>query len=196
MKVGCKSCCGRGTLLFLLQSVGVSEMHKINDMVIYGTEGICRITDITVQDMHGGKVEYYVLKPMGDGNSTIFVPTGNEALASKMRRILSAEEIYALIRTMTGESMEWIENENMRKQRCKEILAEGDRMELVRMIKAIYLHGEERKNMGKKLHLSDERFMKDAEKLLYEEFAHVLNIQKDEVVPFIMEQISVTEKVC
>ncbi len=171
-------------------------MHNINDMVIYGTEGICRITDITVRDMHGGDVEYYVLKPVGESNSTIFVPTGSEVLTSKMRRILSAEEIYELIRTVTGERMEWIENENVRKERCKEILAEGDRRELMKMLRAIYLHGEERKSMGKKLHQCDERFMKDAEKLLYEEFAHVLNIKKEEVVPFIMEQISVTEKHC
>lgn len=169
-------------------------MHNINDMVLYGTEGICRITDISVRNMHGGDIEYYVLKPVGENNSTIFVPTGSETLTAKMRRIMSAEEIYALIRTMPDEESEWIENENMRKQRYKEILADGDRKDLIRMIKAIYLHGQERKKIGKKLHLSDEKFLKDAEKLLYEEFAHVLNIKKDEVLPFIMEQISVTEK--
>lgn len=169
-------------------------MHNINDMVLYGTEGICRITDISVRNMHGEDIEYYVLKPVGENNSTIFVPTGSETLTAKMRRIMSAEEIYALIRTMPDEEIEWIENENMRKQRYKEILADGDRKELVRMIKAIYLHEQERKKIGKKLHLSDEKFLKDAEKLLYEEFAHVLNIKKDEVLPFIMEQISVTEK--
>ncbi len=171
-------------------------MHNINDLVLYGTEGICRITDIAVRDMHGGNVEYYVLKPMGDGNSTIFVPTGNEALTARMRRILSVEEIYALIHSMDGQETEWIENENMRKQQYKDILSSGDRNSLVKMIKTIYLHGEERKRMGKKLHLCDERFLKDAEKMLYEEFAHVLKIKKDEVLPFIMEQISVTEKNC
>ena len=171
-------------------------MHNINDMVVYGSEGICRIADITVQDMHGGNVEYYVLKPMSGDNSTIFVPTGNERLTSRMRRILSAEEIYALIRTMDSEEADWIENENVRKQRYKEILFEGDRRAIVKMIKAVYLHGEERKRMGKKIHLCDERFLKDAEKLIYEEFAYVLHIEKDQVLPFIMEQISVTEKEC
>lgn len=169
-------------------------MHNINDMVLYGTEGICRITDISVQNMHGEDVEYYVLKPVGENNSTIFVPTGSEVLTARMKRIMSAEEIYALIQTMPDEESEWIENENMRRQRYREILADGDRKDLVRMIKAIYLHEQERKKMGKKLHLSDEKFLRDAEKLLYEEFAHVLNIKKDEVLPFIMEQISVTEK--
>ena len=169
-------------------------MHKINDMVLYGAEGLCRIADISVQNMHGEDTEYYVLKPLSESGSTIFVPTGSEVLTAKMKRVMSAEEIYALIRTMPDEAAEWIENENLRKQRYREILAGGDRTALVGMIKAVHFHEEERKKLGKKLHLSDERFMKDAEKLLYEEFAHVLNIRKDEVVPFIMEQISVTEK--
>lgn len=169
-------------------------MHNINDTVLYGTEGICRITDISVRNMHGEDVEYYVLKPLGENGSTIFVPTGSETLVAKMRRVMSAEEIYALIKTMPACETEWIENENERKLRYKEILSDGDRRGLVGMIKAIYLHGEERKKAGKKLHLSDERFLKDAEKLLYEEFAHVLNIKKDEVLPFIMSEISVSEK--
>ena len=122
-------------------------MHSMNDLVLYGTEGLCRITDITVRDLYGKNVEYYVLKPMGNGNSTIFVPTGNEALTARMRRILSAEEIYALIRTMDSEETEWIENENVRKQQYREILSEGDRRSIMKMIKAVSLHGEERKRM-------------------------------------------------
>lgn len=48
--------------------------------------------------------------------------------------------------------------------------------------------------LKKRLHISDESFLKDAEKLLYEEFAHVLNITKDQVLPFIMRQIEIEEK--
>jgi len=169
-------------------------MHNINDMVLYGSEGLCRITDITVQNMHGDEVEYYVLQPLGERNSTIFVPTGSEALTAKMRRVLSPEEIYALIRAMKDEEAEWIDNENVRKQQYKDILAGGERCAIIKMIKAVWLHGEERKRMGKKLHLCDERFLKDGEKILYDEFSHVLKIEKDQVVPFIMEQISVLEK--
>ena len=35
--------------------------------------------------------------------------------------------------------------------------------------------------------------MKEAEKMLYEEFAYVLNIRK-EVLPFILQQVQVAEK--
>ena len=64
----------------------------------------------------------------------------------------------------------------------------------MRMLRTVYLYGEERKSMGKKLHLADEKFLKDGEKLLYEEFAHVLKLKKEEVLPFIMKQIPVEER--
>lgn len=36
--------------------------------------------------------------------------------------------------------------------------------------------------------------MKDAENMLYEEFAYVLKIRKEQVLPFIMEQVQIEEK--
>ncbi len=44
------------------------------------------------------------------------------------------------------------------------------------------------------MHAADRYFMKEAEKKLHEEFAYVLNIKPDEVIPFITEQIKVDEK--
>jgi CarD family transcriptional regulator len=56
------------------------------------------------------------------------------------------------------------------------------------------LHQQELKEKGKKLRVSDERFLKDAEKVLYDEFAHVLDIKREEVLPFIFEQIETVRK--
>lgn len=118
----------------------------------------------------------------------------NENLVSKMRQILSGEEIKKLIREMPGEIFFWIEEEAARKERYQQILSDGDRTELVRMIKALYFHQQEQQKNGRRLHITDERFMKEAEKMLYEEFAYVLNIRKDQVLPFILNQVQVAEK--
>ena len=48
---------------------------------------------------------------------------------------------------------------------------------------------------GKKLHVNDARIFIEAEKMLYEEFAHVLHIEREQVLPFIMEQMEVEKKV-
>ena len=110
-----------------------------------------------------------------------------------MRRILSKEEIYDIIQAMPGEESMWIEDENERKEKYKEILHRGDRMELVRIIKALYNHQQAQRSKGKHLHTADEHFFKEAEKMLYDEFALVLNIRPDQVVPFILQQVEITE---
>lgn len=165
-----------------------------NDTILYGAQGVCRIEAIVEESFGSSPVKYYVLKPVYNENSTIYVPVENAELTSKMRRILSPEEIFVLIQSMPYEDSIWIENENERKEKYKGIIAQGDRVELVKMIKTLYLHQQERKAIGKKLHISDERFFKEAEKMLYDEFALVLNIEQDEVLPFILEQIQLREK--
>lgn len=166
------------------------KMFQVNESVLYGIQGVCKIVEIAKKTFGKTSVEYYVLRPIYDGKDTrVFVPTQNEALTSKMRRVLSPGEAHEIIRQIPDEEPIWIEDENERKVRYKEILAGGNCRELIRLIKALYLHSRTLQKMGKKLHLSDEHFLKDAEKALYDELAHVLELQRDEVLPFIFEQV-------
>ena len=103
-------------------------MININDTILYGSEGVCTVVDIVERDFGGKAMQYYVLKPVYNNSSTIYVPVHNEALTAKMRRILSKEEIYDIIQAMPGEESMWIEDENERKEKYKEILHRGDRM--------------------------------------------------------------------
>lgn len=166
-------------------------MYQINDTVLYGTHGVCQIAEITQQSFGNPTKTYYVLKPVHNPSSTIYVPVDSEALTSKIRQVLSREEIYELIHSMPYEESYWIENEPERKERYREIIAKGDRHELIQMLKALYHHQQQQALRGKKLHAADERYFKEAEKLLYDEFALVLNIKPSQVLPFIMEQIQV-----
>lgn len=164
-------------------------MYGVNDTILYGAYGVCKITAIQEKDMDGSNREYYVLKPIYDDASTIFLPVDNEKAAEKMRRVLSADEIHLLIQTMPDENTIWIENENKRKEEYKNILMNNDRSALIRLIKTLYIRRREQMEKGKKLHVLDERFMNQAEKLLYEEFAHVLDLKREQVIPFICEQV-------
>ena len=166
-----------------------------NDTIVYGTHGVCRIIDVTKKEFNGRQIDYFVLKPVYDDKSTIFAPADNPAVTAKMHRVLSTEEIYALVKGMPEEDTIWIEDENDRRQKYKAILAKGDRCELIRLIKTLYLHGQALKEKGKKLHISDDHMMKEAEKTLYEEFSHVLQIEPEQVLPFIINQIEVAEKI-
>lgn len=165
-------------------------MFQVNDVIIYSAQGVCKITGTEERTVGGKKKTYFVLKPVGDKSSTIFAPTDNELVMKKMRRLLTKDEIHKLIDSMRSETAVWVENENERKERYKNILVKGDHLELIKMIKAIYAHKKEREAEGKRLHMSDERFFKDAEQILYNEFQYVLDLRdKEDLMHYIFARI-------
>lgn len=167
---------------------------KIGDTIIYGTQGVCKILGTEKKDFGNNIADYYILEPVNNKNSVIYVPVNSEKLIGKMRRVLSSEEIYKLIKEMPDYESLWIEDENERKLKYKAWLTDGDRVTLIKGIKSVYQHGQEVIKSGKKLHIADERFLKEAERLLYDEFATVLNIEPEQVLPFITNEIKVKEK--
>lgn len=179
---------------FYISILRGESMYNINDSVQYSSQGVCRITDITSRKINGQSIEYYVLNPFYDEKSTIFVPVHNENLTRKMRRIMSAEEIHELIKAMPDEKTMWIDDRNIRRESYRKILLDGNRRNLVKMIKALHIQQEKLKAQGKRLSTSDEVFLKEAEKILHDELALVLNIERDQVLPFIMSRIDVKEK--
>ena len=100
---------------------------------------------------------------------------------------------HELIRTLPNEDYCWIENDNQRKEKYREIIKSGNRKELMKMIRTLYLYQQELKKDGKKIHAADDKFFKDAEKVLYDEFAYVLDIEQEDVVSFICDQFEVNE---
>ncbi len=169
-------------------------MFQVNDVIIYGAQGVCRIVGAEEKTVNGRPKVYYVLKPIKEQGATIFAPTDNEHVLKKMRRLLTKEEIHSLIDSMSSEKPEWLENENARRERYKNILAGGEHRALIQMLKAIYAHKQEREAVGKRLHLSDERFFKDAEQILYNEFQYVLDLgDKNALMAYIFARLAEKE---
>lgn len=133
-------------------------MFNVNDTILYGTHSICKITDITEQKFNRSTNKYYILQPLHNASSTIYVPMDNEKLIAKMRRILSEEEIYELIKAMPDKNGAWIENKNERNEYFRSILSNGDRAEIIKLIKIIYQHKEELKAIGKSFTLLTNSF--------------------------------------
>ena len=165
-------------------------MFNVNDVIIYGTQGVCQIVDVEEKTVSGMKRNYFVLKPVNDHGPTIFAPTDNAHVLKKMRRLLTKDEIDQLIDSMPEKQSEWIDNDNERKEYFRSIIASGNHVELIKMIKAIYAHKQTREADGKRLHMIDEHFFKDAEQILYNEFQYVLKLQsKDDLMTYIFSRI-------
>ena len=165
-------------------------MFKVNDVIIYGTQGVCRISGIEEKKVGGTKKHFYVLEPVDGNGPTIFAPTGNENILKKMRSLLSEEEINRLIDSMPDGKTVWIPNVNERRELYKTLLADGNHAALIQMIKTLYARKKEREADGKRLHVMDENFFKDAERILYHEFQYVLKLNsKAELMQYIFSRI-------
>lgn len=165
------------------------KMYKINDIVTYGTTGVCKIIDIRKQKIGKKEMQYYILQPSFQKTATVYVPIANEALVAKIKPVMSKQEINILIKAMPEIGSEWIDDENKRAERFKEIINSCDKTEIVKLIKTIYFHQQALFSNGKKLRRMDEIFLQEAEALLYNEFATVLNIKPEEVLPMIIKEL-------
>ena len=164
-------------------------MYQINDVVVYGLHGVCRITEIEEKEFAGESQMYYTMRPDFNDRSTFFVPVNNEKSKKKVRDLLTPEEINELIRSMPQLEEIKVMHEKHRKAVYKEIIESGDRSEIIRLVKTIYVRREAQLKAGKKQHLIDERFLKEAETVLYDEFAFVLNIDRESVIPHIKNEL-------
>lgn len=164
-------------------------MFEINDVVVYGSQGVCEIAGIEEQRIGGESKKFFVLKPKNDKGATFYVPTWNEKAWGKMRKVMSKKEVDALIDSMPNKKPIWIADENERKEVYKAVLASGDQAAIISMVQALYLHKKEREAERKRLHMSDERFMKDAEQILYNEWQYVLNVDKTGLMTYILKRI-------
>ncbi len=157
-------------------------MFKVGEYISYRTEGVCIIKDIRKECFGalGKSEEYYVLAPLKDMNSMLYVPVENKLLVDKMQRLLSADEIYNMVSELSHRRLEWIAESRVRGNAFKEILNVGDRSLIIVLINTILEHKKELEAQGKRLTNGDEAILKRAKKLLLDEFSATTDIKTEE----------------
>ena len=164
-------------------------MFEIGDLVTYAASGVCKISGTMENKVKGKKVKYLVLTPVYESSSKIYVPMDNEELLSRIGSIMSKEDIDSLIRSMPDIDAQWIGNDIERAQSFRSIIKSGDRKEIMKMVRMLYLHRKDQLEHGRKFHASDEHFLKEAEHILFDEFAVVLGIEPEQVVDHITKTL-------
>jgi CarD family transcriptional regulator len=180
---------------FLVSAAGLRSvlrriflMFSINDTVLYGTVGVCRVEGISEIALGREKKKYYVLKPVSQGSATVYVPLDNDSLLSKVRKLLTRGEIDAMIKNVTCDDV-WVEDDTERARLFSDTVKSGDRALLISMIHTLITHRRKLSGVGKKLHLADERALRDAERLLCDEFSYVLGIAPETVGDYVTSGI-------
>lgn len=164
-------------------------MFQQGDFVVYGMHGVCRILGREVRRIDRNSVEYYVLEPVKHTEDRYYVPTQNAAAVSKMKPLLNKQQLDELLSSPEVTLDVWIEDENQRKQKYRELITSGDRAALLSMVRALHIHKETLLAQERRLHMCDENFLRDAENLLGGEFSLVLGIESNEVGNYIINAI-------
>ena len=114
-------------------------MYKTNDYLVYKKD-VCKVKDIKKNKLNG--LDYYILVPIDDDSLIIDVPTDNRM--GYIKDIITKEEAEKLINSIPQiEPLSNIEDKNI-ENRYKNLIYNGTREDLIRIIKTTYLRNEER----------------------------------------------------
>jgi len=163
-------------------------MFNINDYVVYGSNGVCKVQDIKKdKDMSNEEVEYYILVPVYNERMTIKTPVNNTKVL--MREVLTKDEVSDLIKIMAKNETVDIEDIKKRNEAFRIGLRSGDSEDLIKIINSIKFEKKEKEALGKKLNKTEEDIMVNARKQLYQEFSIALGIEFDDVKEYVLANI-------
>lgn len=165
-------------------------MFQADDVVVYGNNGICKVTDVGTISLSGvdKQRKYYTLRPVYQSETVYYVPVENQK--TNMRLVITKDEAEQLIEDIATMESAWIVNEKEREAQYKEALRSCDCRELIKIIKTLYQRKQLRIQDGKKVTTVDERYFHLAETQLYEELGYALGMAKEEVSAYITNHIT------
>ena len=164
-------------------------MFEVGDYVVFGSNGVCRITKIGPIDCSGADQTrvYYTMTPCYVRDSSIFTPVDNTRVV--LRKVMTREEADDFLDRLDKIKAIPVEEERKREIMYKEVLLSCDPARIAGLIKTIYGRIQERQSEGKKVTSSDSKYFHIAEDSLYGELAISLGMEREEVGPYIQERM-------
>lgn len=165
-------------------------MFQPGELLVYGTTGICRVEEITTPDItraDRGR-RYYLLKPLYQ-DGVIYAPVDSDKVP--IRPVISQEEAEALIDLIPSIRAEACRAPTLQvlAQHYQSAVRSHDCKELLELMMSIYAKQRQAEAQKRRLGMVDERYMKQAERLLYGELSAALNIPYEDVQPYIARRV-------
>lgn len=166
-------------------------MYEVDELIIYGNTGVCKVQEITTLKGMGGVDKdklYYILNPLFQ-DGTIYIPVDNTKIF--MRPVITkekAEELIDIIPTIDVEAYYSNKVQDLA-DHYENAISSHECEDLIELIMSIYAKKQYLEQQKRKFGQVDERFMKKAEELLYGEFSVALGIPKDEVRGYIAKRV-------
>lgn len=165
-------------------------MFQLNELVIYGNIGVCKIVEIGTPDfaMADNEKLYYYLEPLYQ-KGVLYAPVDSNVA---IRAIISEEEANSLLEYVVEAKIEPIKQKSMQQvtKYYQEIIDSHDCYKLVELTKRFNEKRITNIRDNKKLGQIDKKFIKKSEELLFGEMAVALGLEKDEVAELVYKKMN------
>ena len=166
-------------------------MYQLGQMIVYGSHGVCMILDLEEKRIDGKSIGYFVLEPVDQPGTRYYLPAANPAALAKSRPLSTKEQLHDYICNPLGEDL-WIDHENRRKQRYRELITSVDLRAMIDMVRIVRNHRQLQLAQGRKFHQCDDNFLRDAQRIVTTEVSVVLQIPMDQVEGYLQQVIENT----
>ena len=168
-------------------------MFAIGECIVYGTNGICRVEDICSSPYDKADTRtFYLLVPLHNPmSSTIYTPVDNVRVP--MRRLMTPDEIEALICAMPKIEPLAVPIEKQRREIYRTTIGELRPEGYVSVIKTVHHRRERLLAAHKHFPVSDMEYGRLAKHLLYSELAHVLGMNEESIEGYIEQKLGKAE---
>lgn len=160
-------------------------MFKVNDKVVHAREGLSTIVS-TTQMMDR---EYFVIRSDNGSSENIYVLVNNTA--NIIRPVMKKNEAKLVIDYMKTVVAEFIDNTKQRRDQYKRKLLSGDVNDLAYLSRQLYFYEFYNAN-GQlvKLGPTDLQMLRDAQKILFDEFAISFGLHREKVAEFVAKLLA------
>lgn len=162
-------------------------MFAINEYVIYGSEGVCKVEAIGHPEISGlDKLkEYYTLLPVYR-SGRIYTPTDSSI---HMRRVVTRAQAQELIDSIKEISYELDVPKDVKQANIfyRNLVRSYECSKLISIIKYVFIKQREFSLIKRNMPAVDLKFLKIAEDMLYSEFGFALGIEPKDVKNYIVK---------
>ena len=168
-------------------------MFEVGEHIVYGTNGICRVEEICKSPYDAADTRtYYLLIPVNNPmSSTIYTPVDNERVP--MRRLMTREQIDALIAAIPAIETLIVPVEKQRREIYRTTIGTLAPEGYVQVIKTVHRRREELTAAHKHFPVTDLEYGRLAKHLLYSDCAHVLGLAEESMEEYIASRIPKAE---
>ena len=164
-------------------------MFQPGQLLVYGSTGVCRVEEITAPNLtkaDRGR-QYYLLKPLFQ-DGVIYAPVDNEKIS--IRPVISREEAEALISLIPSIQKDPCRASSLQAlaHHYQAVIHSHDCKDLLKLTVSIYAKRQQAEAQKRRLGAMDERYLKQAERLLHGELSAALGIPYEEVPAYIAKK--------